>query len=356
MRTVSVSQINAGDKLAESINSRFGQVLFYKGRILTERDLEILRAFLISTVSIESKSIVSKEEGTATDHSAATTSGSDTSFEQEYDKMLQLLRKVFGLALGNAELPVLEMRNCLQNLIDAGDYQILSFTPRNYHVRDFLYHDSIMVSLTSYQLAQWHGLPQRDWMQIALAGLLHDIGNVKIDPGLLTKPTRLTNTEFEEVRKHALYGYNLLKPVAALNEGVKLSALQHHEREDGSGYPLGLKSDQIHLYAKVVAVADIFHAMTNHRHHQVAISPYLVLEQLSEDSFGKMDPALVQTFINKVTSFHTGTVVKLNDNRIGEIIFSDRAYPTRPWVNISGTIVNLTLERNLYIQDVIQLR
>lgn len=140
----------------------------------------------------------------------------------------------------------------------------------------------------------------------------------------------------------------------AINEGVKLTAIQHHEREDGSGYPLGIKGDKIHLYSKIVAISDIFHAMTSDRYHKKAASPYLVLDQLFTESFGKLEPALVQTFIQKVTQFHNGVLVKLNDKRIGEIVFSDRANPTRPWVNVNGQIINLTMERSLYIQDVIQ--
>jgi HD-GYP domain-containing protein (c-di-GMP phosphodiesterase class II) len=249
----------------------------------------------------------------------------------------------------------MEMRTRLQTLISNIDqYNVLTFSAKNWALDDFIYHNSIMVSLTSYLLAKWHGLPEKDLMPIALAGLLHDIGNVKVDRDLLGKQDKLTAKEIEEIRKHSVLGYNILKNVPALNEGVKLCALQHHEREDGSGYPLGVKSDKIHIYAKVVAIADVFHAMTNHRHYKSAISPYLVLEELYKDSFGKLEPAMVQTFINKVTSFHNGTLVKLSDNRIGEIVFSDRSNPTRPWVNVNGSIVNLSVERNLYIQDVIQ--
>ncbi|SEG22002.1 HD-GYP domain-containing protein [Paenibacillus sp. UNC499MF] len=357
MRTVSVSQIKAGDKLLEAVNSRFGNALFYKGRILTERDTEILKAFLISTVTIDNRTSNPGQESAVAVATADIDTKQISSFDLSYDHMLQLLKKAFGLVLGNSALPVLEMRNELHKLIEHIEgYQVLTFTPRQFQLQDFVYHNSIMVSLTAYLLAKWHGLPQKDWIQIALAGLLHDIGNAKIDQALLVKPTKLTSVELEEMRKHTLYGYNVLKPIAALNEGVKLCSLQHHEREDASGYPLGLKSDQIHIYSKVVAVADIFHAMTSVRYHQEATSPYLVLEQLSKDAFGKVDPAIVNTFINKVTSFHTGTIVRLNDNRVGEIVFSDRSYPTRPWVNINGTIINLTLERNLYIQEVIDAR
>lgn len=191
-------------------------------------------------------------------------------------------------------------------------------------------------------------------MPIALGGLLHDIGNAKVDPGIIFKPGTLNAKETEEMKKHTIIGYHILKDTPAINNGVKFCALQHHEREDGSGYPLGVAGDKIHPYSKLIAIADTFHAMTTDRFHKQKISPYLVLEQLLNDSFGKMEPAMVQTFVNKVTAFHNGMLVKLSDNRIGEIVFSDRTNPTRPWVNVDGKIINLTMERSLYIKDVIQ--
>jgi len=206
--------------------------------------------------------------------------------------------------------------------------------------------------MSCFMLAKWNGLPRKDWMQAALAGLLHDIGNAKIDKSILNKPTKLAPDEVEEMKRHTVLGYQLLKNVTAINEGVKLAALQHHERIDGSGYPLGLGSDKIHPYAKLVAISDIFNAMTMNRGYRNATSAYVVLEQILQDSFGKLDPAYVQTFIEKVTQFHNGTIVRLSDDRIGAIVFSDRSHPTRPWVSVNGTIINLTTERLLYIEEI----
>jgi HD-GYP domain-containing protein (c-di-GMP phosphodiesterase class II) len=352
MATVPVSRLKTGEKIIENVQTKLGNVLFEKGKIVTERDIEILKAFLIPSIVVESKVSESEE---AAEEPFEETENTVLPFFQQYDKMLRLLKKVFNLAGSSQSLPILEIRTAMEGLIQTiNHYNILTFTPRNSTIKDFLYHKSIMVSLTSYLLAKWHGLPQKDLMPVALGGLFHDLGNSKIDEAILNKPRKLTTQELEEVKKHTVLGYNILKTVPAINEGVKLCALQHHEREDGSGYPLGVKGDKIHLYAKIVAIADMFHAMTSHRAHKKAASPYLVLEELYQEAFGKLDPALVQTFINRVTQFHNGTLVKLSDDRIGEIVFSDRSNPTRPWVNVNGTIVNLTLERNLYIKSVIQ--
>ncbi|TDF94339.1 HD-GYP domain-containing protein [Paenibacillus piri] len=352
MATVSVSQLKAGEKIIENVQTKRGNVLFMKGRIVLEKDIEILKAFLIPTVIIESKSNDSSEQ--SDEPIADEPVNSILPFFEQYTKMLNLLRKVF-ISVGGSNFPILEVRTQLEALIRYIDqYQILTFSPKSYQLSDFLLHNSIMVSLTSYKLALWQGLPTKDLMPVALSGLLHDIGNAKVDAAILHKPKKLTPDELEEIKQHTVIGYNLLKNVAAINEGVKLSALQHHEREDGSGYPLGIKGDQIHLYSKIVAIADMFHAMTSDRYHKKAASPYLVLDQLFTESFGKLDPHMVQTFIHKVTEFHNGVLVKLSDGKIGEIVFSDRANPTRPWVNVNGQIINLTMQRNLYIQDVIQ--
>ncbi|MCZ8524129.1 MULTISPECIES: HD-GYP domain-containing protein [Paenibacillus] len=354
MATVPVTQLKFGDKISENVITQRNQVLFPKGRVISGQDKDILQAFLISSVEIESKDMKAEkaEESTVTSDKPA---GPKSTFQEQYEIMLRLLRQVFdSVGPGGQAPPTLEIRTALEGLIRHIDqYNVLTFNPSKFHLTDYLYHNSIMVSLTSYLLARWHGCAAKDLIPIALGGLLHDIGNAKLEPSLLYKPDKLNADELEGMKKHTILGYNILKGVAALNEGVKLSALQHHEREDGSGYPLGISGDKIHLYAKIVAVTDMFHAMTSDRFHKKAKSRYLVLEELLQESFGKLDPAIVQTFVQKVTSFHNGTLVKLSDGRTGEIVFSDRTHLTRPWVNVNGTIINLSVDRSLYILDVL---
>jgi HD-GYP domain-containing protein (c-di-GMP phosphodiesterase class II) len=351
MATVSVSQLKPGDKIIEDVVTKLGNVLLRKGISVTPREIEVLQAFLVPSVAIEGRETEPEQVDTI-----KVVQGDDANarFFREYDRMVQLLKKVFKDSMSSPTIPVLEMRTGLERLIaDISQYNVLTFLPRTGNAQEYVYHNAILVALTSYLLARWHGFEKKDWMPIALGGLLHDIGNAKVDPAVLSKPTELSALEVEEIRRHTLHGYSILKHIPALNEGSKLCALQHHEREDGSGYPMGVKGEKIHPYAKVVAVADIFHAMTSHRAHKKAQSPYLVLEQLQQESFGKLEPGIVATFIDKVTQFHNGTVVRLSDGRIGEIIFTDRSNPTRPMVNVKGTIVNLALERNLFIQEVV---
>lgn len=365
MGKVPVSQLKNGLRLSEDVTTHLGNVLLQQNVLLTDREIEILHAFQIKYVTVQNNS--SEEVGETEDLTSASSHHSQHENSQlkvtssldelyaEYNGMFDLLKKAFKNVYSPVEIPVIQIRTKLERLIKhINEYSVLTFTPPRSKMEDNLYHNSIKVSLTSYLLAKWSGLPSRDLIPVAMGGLFHDIGNMRIDPKILNKPSGLTRDEIAAMQQHTVEGYNILKDIAGLNEGIKLTALQHHEREDGSGYPLGIKGDQIHQYAKIVSVADIFHAMTSKRIYKQSYSPYVVLEQLHKESFGKLDPSLVLTFINKATRFNHGTVVKLNDGRIGEIVFTEVNYPTRPWVKVDQDIINLVTERHLSIQEVIR--
>lgn len=366
MTVVSLANLKAGHRIGEDVLTPLGSVLFHKGTVITTRELEILEAFLISSVTIDNVENAPKETGASSDKDkaqqekkpsseVAKSDKASTPFHIEYEKMIDLIRNVFATQVTAQGMPIMDLRTQLEKLLQhIHEYKVLSFMPRSFMERDYLLHNSICCALTSYLIGQWTALPQKDWMQIALAGLLHDIGNNRIDRSILSKPNTLSSDEKEEMKRHTVYGYQLLKGIAALNEGVKLTALQHHEKIDGSGYPLGIDTTQIHPYAKIVAVADIFHAMTLNKTYRKGISPYLVLDQLEAEAYGKLDPYYVRVFIEKAVQFSNGTIVKLNDDRMGEIIFTDKSNPTRPWVSINGSIVNLTQERQFHIKEIIK--
>ncbi|MCT1398024.1 HD-GYP domain-containing protein [Paenibacillus sp. p3-SID867] len=369
MTIKAVNEVVAGVKLAKDVHTPLGGLLLQKGKVLLPRDLEVLKAFMVDHVIVESveadstriptvKSAGKKpsliftgnQQGSGNEEAPVR---KDLALHEEYDKTMILVKNCYQSAI-TGELRMYEVRNQMDNLLKhQHEYHILKFIPRMTNRHDYRYHSAVLCALSSYKLAQWVGLPQKDWMQVAFAGLLHDIGNAKIDPIVLNKPSKLTEEENEEVRQHTTYGYQILKNVAAVNEGVRLAALQHHEKVDGSGYPLRLEGNKIHIYAKIVAVTDIFHAMTLDKFYRNAQSPYVVLEQIQLEAFGKLDPKIVQTFIQKVTALHSGTRVRLSNGTSGEIVFTDAQHPTRPMVSVQGEIINLMQQRQLYIEEVI---
>jgi len=398
MVLVQVGKLLSGDQLLEDVYTQRGSKLFHKGKVLTDRDIEVLKAFMVVDVIVDrsssrkvdmnaehetrmprranirtrSESETSAESSVSkanNDEPAVSDSKSESAlnkalprrgvtvskvFEQYYDQLFQVTKQVFAKPGDIDNESIAALRHALEAIIPRMEYMdVLLYFPTRMKTSDHIYHKSIMVALTSYIIANWVKLPRQDLMPIALAGLLHDIGNMAIDPGILNKPGTLTPEEMEIVKKHTIIGYNRLKNNPVINEGVKLAALQHHEREDGSGYPLGLKGNKIHTYSKVVAVADIFYAMTRASRYKNACALYVVLEQLHQDSFGKLDPKIVQPFIYNNTQHQLGYTVRLNDGSVGKIVYTDHANPTRPWVNVKGQIINLALERHLHIAEII---
>lgn len=360
MPAILIDDVTPGVRITHDVFTTQGNLLFPKGKTVMPKDIEILRAFLIEEIN---NGKTPKEEMKASPAESNTTNeiGAKVkalqkvlSFEKDYEKMITLLKNAFR-NMTATEIPVLELRGQLEKLLQyTREYNVLTFYPKGMNKQDYWYHNAVLTSLTSYKISKWLGLPANEGMQVAFAGLFHDIGNAKIDLDILQKPSKLTSSEVEEIRRHTMYGYELLKNVKGISEGVRLAALQHHEKVDGSGYPLRLQADQIHIYAKIVGVADIFHAMTLSKTYSQAQSPYLVLEQIDAEAFGKLDPKIVTTFISKVTQFHNGTMVRLSNGLIGEIIFSDRSHPTRPLVSVDGNIYNLIEHRQLFIQEIIK--
>lgn len=361
MPIIDVKQLTAGAKLAEDVHTLLGGLLFSKGTPVFEKEMEILQAFFIREVNIEDELLKTerKEERSDDNQKEANPSRqqvtSKKKFEEIYDKAIRSFQNLMVRVRGGQNIPVMEVREAVFPILQQVQQQpnILMALRRVSTVDSYAYEHSIAVGLISYVIAKWMKIPEREWMQIALAGTLMDVGKMKIDRKILQKPGKLTDDEFEEMKKHTVYGYHLIKASPGLSEGVALAALQHHEREDGSGYPLGLQGNKLHIYSKIVAVADVYHAMSTDRVYKKAASPYVVAEQLLQDSFGKLDPIIVHTFVNGITQFAIGTLVELSDGSFGKIVFTDRNNPTRPLVETNGKIVNLAESRNLSIVKVI---
>ncbi|QOS98471.1 HD-GYP domain-containing protein [Brevibacterium sp. JNUCC-42] len=363
MPVCQIKHIPVGSRLTEDVHTPLGGLLFTKGTVVEDREKEILDAFMIDEVLIEvlmdgtvltegfaddkkQKAVESKEK-----NKSARKRQTESGLVEHFEKSVTSFKNLFQHVQGGQNIPVLEVRNVMTTLLKEVEEQsnLLLVLKKADNPNNYLYEHCVGVGLLSYIMAKWMKLPEKEWMQVALAGMLMDIGKTKVDPKILWKPGKLTPGEFEEMKKHTVYGYELIKSAQGLTQGVRLAALQHHEREDGSGYPFGIKGDKIHTYSKIIAVADIYHAMCSDRLHQKATSPFLVVEQLLQDSFGKLDPKVVRVFVNGITQFSIGSKVELSDGTVGKVVFINQNYPTRPMVEINQDIINLADKRNVWI-------
>lgn len=218
---------------------------------------------------------------------------------------------------------------------------------------EYLFTHSVNVSLLCILLGRWLKLDEDAIRELGVAGLLHDIGKVYIADNILNKPEKLSSEECEEIKKHPVTGYNTVSELPWVSENIARAILMHHERADGSGYPLGSKGYTINNYASVIAVADVYDALTSNRSYSQKLSPYMAAEILWQESFGKLDPRVSKVFFDKITNFYIGNEVILSNNERGMVVFVDPGQPTRPIVKLGDQFIDLSQQRSLTIIQVL---
>ncbi|MNO56147.1 Cyclic di-GMP phosphodiesterase response regulator RpfG [compost metagenome] len=218
---------------------------------------------------------------------------------------------------------------------------------------DYTYQHNIGVGILSTLIGRWMNLDDSALSELSLAATLHDVGKIKIPTEILTKPDKLTDDEYELIKKHTVYGYELLKETSGSNPTVANVALQHHEREDGGGYPLGLKKNNIDLFSSIVAVADIFHAMSSHRPYHEPLSFHEIITQMEHGRFGALNPYIVSIFIENIMKKTVGQQVILTDGRKGEVVLLNPHRINTPLIMIEEQFVDLSQEEGLRIKEII---
>lgn len=220
-------------------------------------------------------------------------------------------------------------------------------------MEEYTYRHTIGVGIISLMIGKWLKLSEEELTELVMGATLHDIGKTKIAPSILNKKGKLTREEYEEMQLHTSYGYEILRKADQLSDRVALVALHHHEREDGRGYPKGLVSNQIDLYSKIVAIADMFHAMLSRRIYKEPLPFYTALRQLQDHAFGKLDANITLLFLYKLMDSIIGRSVMLSDGSVGKIIMVDRFDPLRTLVQVNDCIVDLKMNRELNIEKVL---
>ncbi len=219
---------------------------------------------------------------------------------------------------------------------------------RKYDDATFIH--SLNVAILCNMFGHWINMPQDDLDVLTLAGLLHDVGKMKIPEEIIKKPGILTEEEYTEIKNHPRRGYNLLKPMK-LDERIKKVALMHHERCDGSGYPDGLRGDQIDEFAKIVAIADVYDALTSARVYRGALCPFEVINMVVEqDGDKRFDPKYLHPFLEGIVKSFIGCEVVLSDGEKGTIVAMHADELARPSVCVSGKVLDLREMSDVTIQ------
>jgi len=184
---------------------------------------------------------------------------------------------------------------------------------------DYTYMHSVAVCAMMVALGRQLGLDDAQTRSAGLAGLLHDLGKAVMPPLILNKPSKLTEAEFGVIKSHPVEGHGMLLNGEKMDPVALDVCLHHHEKVDGSGYPKGLKGDEISLLAKMGAVCDVYDAITSNRAYKTGWDPAESLRKMAEWSKGHFDPAVFQAFVKSMGIYPVGSLVLMKSGRIGVV-------------------------------------
>lgn len=196
---------------------------------------------------------------------------------------------------------------------------------------EYTFKHSVDVATMSMVVAKKLGLTREEVYNTGIAGLLHDIGKSKIPNEILNKPTKLTSAEFRIMKKHPRYGYDILKKNPGISEVVREAVLQHHEKINGKGYPMGVGSFQICPYAKILAVADIYDALVTERPYKMGFSPRDAVEMIMAMT-EELDMYALRGFLNSVILYSVGSTVTLSNGEQARVVENIEEAILRPTV------------------------
>lgn len=234
---------------------------------------------------------------------------------------------------------VLQAPDAIMNLMDIKSFDDYTFT------------HNINVATICLLIGQAMGLSREDMNDLGAGGMLHDVGKLKIPLSILNKDGKLTDQEFAEMKSHPTYGYEILSKSKGISERARMIALQHHEKFQGGGYPKRLKGNEISLFARICAVADVYDALTTDRPYRVAMSPYEAMKILNAGIDNHFDPKILTAFVRKFSLYPAGSLVALNDGSYALVLKNNPSSVIRPVIKIvmdsSGRRLKERVEINL---------
>ena len=311
MRLVNIAYVEEGEVLARPLISPNGKILLQSGVRLTRNYIEKLQQLGIDTMFIE--------DDTFDDVEIHTTVSTQTR-EVAYAALQNLSKNLNGNNMSNLNLDEVEraVQNIIEDLLCSHDLVFNVHEIQGYD--DYTFQHSVNTTIIALIMAISMGWPQNRLLELGMGVLMHDVGKIKVPPEILNKKGPLTEGEFAEIKKHAEYGFEILRQCRDVNLLSAHVALQHQERWDGSGYPRGLKGTEIHEYGRLAAVADVYEAYE----YVVANSGKLFEPKIVKDTFTKC-----------ITPYPNGSGIRLSNGQRGNVVKQNPCFPTRPYVRIT---------------------
>lgn len=235
---------------------------------------------------------------------------------------------------------VLENKDLLLNVVDLKIFD------------DYTYYHSTNVSIIALLIGVSLDLSRNQLYELCLSSLMHDMGKIFIPKIILNKQGKLTEKEFEIIKKHSILGYKHIKKIGAASKSVYLGVLDHHEKFDGSGYPNRKSGRKISLYGRIISIADVYDALTSDRPYRKGIPPSEAIEYIMGSAGSHFDPQIVKIFVSKIAPYPLGSCVQLSNGMKGIVVENHKELCLRPSVKIynddhnESYIINLNSDKD----------
>lgn len=338
--------------LANDIYSKSGTLLLSKGSQLLASDITLLMNHGIYEIDIESTFISKK----ISEQYKGLWAFNDYQLKEHYLHSLKKIKELFQEVLSGEISPLSDFMLTYIPLFEITLAHSYLFHPLH-KIKghdEYTYRHSLNVGLLSGVIGKILGLPEHETFLLGQMGLLHDIGKVKIKDNVLNKQGKLSKEEFDHIKRHTYFGFELLSSMEGTNKYIYNGALSHHERLDGSGYPNGLKDDEISFLVQVLSVADTYDAICSERIYQHKASPYYAAQELIEGVYqGKYSPKVVIPFVRYLAEGYIGDQAILDNGQVGEVILIHPEEPHRPTLKIDREYLDLRMHRDIHIVDLI---
>ncbi|CAM5214688.1 Putative nucleotidyltransferase with HDIG domain OS=Ureibacillus acetophenoni OX=614649 GN=SAMN05877842_109103 PE=4 SV=1 [Ureibacillus acetophenoni] len=347
MRLISLDVLAPGMVIAKSIWNDAGRPLLQQGVVVSQTMINRLQQLNIKYVYIDDE--ISKgievEETVPVEKRLRTVK----KITESFNKLKGLEGKKASYIL---DIQSQEIGNMIDGLLESilESKEMLTVLTDSYIYDEYLYQHSFQVTLYALAIAKELGYSYKEIKLIGIGAILHDVGKLQIPTNILFKPGKLTDEEYETVKNHAQFGFDILRNLHSISLLVAHCAYQHHERLDGSGYPRGIVEKDIHPYAKIIAVADVFDAVTSDRVYRNKLLPSQGIQLLESGSGVLFDTKVVEALKRSIVHYPNGTILLLSDGRRGVVAKQNLNNSELPQVRIfeeNNAILKSTYMLNL---------
>lgn len=324
MRLVSLDNVLPDMQLGKTIYGADGQVLVATGVKLKKAYIKRLKELGISCVYIQD----SKYDDLEVD---------DVVSEQTRLSVLKATRDAMlstkiGKTFDTFKIKIV-VEGIVEDLLNSSDILVNLTDIRA--MNDYHFAHCTNVAILSIITGLSLGIPRPQLRDLGVGALLHDIGKAKISEEILNKPGMLADDEVEEIQAHTTIGFEILRKQQEISSLSAVIALEHHEKFNGNGYPKGLKGQDIHVYARIVAVADVYDALTTDRVYRPRYLPHEGIEFIIAGSGSHFDPEIVRAFVDNIAIYPVGTEVILSTGERAVVCRPNKHFPTRPIIRIT---------------------